>query len=635
MIKWKSHGMRNWVLSAAATGLLCQSLPVFGQSRNLNFFSKKSSASKPVPAPAPSAEPPRLLAVPDSPTDDSSSAQPILQTAAGEKSEVQKQLEALYEKDGRTMPPMITSVQPINPTPSQPQQGAANSTQAGTTAPQQPAANPAARGTPATTSAPQNAVRPGQGYTQYTPHPQAIPYTIKPINQSPQATSGTRNYAAVFDAQSTSQQPVEQVAVQPQPVAPAPLPPQQQQAQSPSAPPQKNPNLMARFFKKIGVGTRQQTQPPLPPDYNPAVPNVPPVSGSGVAGMPPAQVPMTPPALASTPQGIPQLNPQIGSLPELPPPLVSIPALAQQATPISVATTAESTPPLKSEPQPQAAAAAPETLADKSAPVVASPITDFPNPFTEITEAEADKKIAPKSAVAMEVKDTSPPTQAAPMAAPEVAQKPEEDPFANTAKDFSEPMLDESVGPGVVVKNATPPTTPKAAPTTEPLSPPALTAPSGDDAKPAVESTPGALTPSFDTGGLVPPETTVDPHLEKMKRIRDRFGMKGLKGFCPVTLHDERDLVDARPEFHFTHRTQKFHFASAEAREKFAADPSRYAPAAYGADVVALSRDKDVVEGTLDYAAWFKGRLYLFGSQENYNAFVASPAKFATLTGIE
>ena len=111
--------------------------------------------------------------------------------------------------------------------------------------------------------------------------------------------------------------------------------------------------------------------------------------------------------------------------------------------------------------------------------------------------------------------------------------------------------------------------------------------------------------------------------------------MKGLKGFCPVTLHDERELVDAKSDHHATHRGQKFHFASAEAMAKFVEDPSRYAPAAYGADVVALTRDKDVVEGSLDFAAWFKGRLYLFGSQEAHDTFVAGPVQFATPAGIE
>ena len=122
---------------------------------------------------------------------------------------------------------------------------------------------------------------------------------------------------------------------------------------------------------------------------------------------------------------------------------------------------------------------------------------------------------------------------------------------------------------------------------------------------------------------------------DKMLKIRERGGMKGLKGFCPVTLHDERELVDAKSEFHSTYRGQKFHFSNDEAKSKFEQDPSLYAPAAYGADVVALTRDKDVVEGSLDYAAWFKGRLYLFGGQDAHDAFVANPVQYATPAGIE
>ena len=148
--------------------------------------------------------------------------------------------------------------------------------------------------------------------------------------------------------------------------------------------------------------------------------------------------------------------------------------------------------------------------------------------------------------------------------------------------------------------------------------------------------------PELDVGALseqpadaLTPADPSDSYLEKMQRIRDRFGMKGLKGFCPVTLRDERELLDAKPEFHFTHRSQKFHFASEEARNRFEAEPSLYAPAAYGADVVSLGRDKDVVEGTLDFAAWYKGRLYLFSTQENYYVFVKSPVTYASPAGVE
>lgn len=114
-----------------------------------------------------------------------------------------------------------------------------------------------------------------------------------------------------------------------------------------------------------------------------------------------------------------------------------------------------------------------------------------------------------------------------------------------------------------------------------------------------------------------------------MEKIRQRGGMKGLKGFCPVTLRDERELKDALPEFQASYRGQKFHFASAEARAKFQEHPERYAPAAFGADVVVLLRDRDVVEGSLEHAAWYRGRLFLFSSAETYEIFVASPDQYA------
>lgn len=121
----------------------------------------------------------------------------------------------------------------------------------------------------------------------------------------------------------------------------------------------------------------------------------------------------------------------------------------------------------------------------------------------------------------------------------------------------------------------------------------------------------------------------------KMRRIIQRSDMKGLKGFCPVTLRDQRELADSRPEFSSSHRGQKFFFASKVALSKFEQDPARYAPAAYGADVVVLTEDQDVVEGTLDFAAWYKGRLYLFGTQTTHDKFISQPDKYASPPGIE
>jgi YHS domain-containing protein len=83
------------------------------------------------------------------------------------------------------------------------------------------------------------------------------------------------------------------------------------------------------------------------------------------------------------------------------------------------------------------------------------------------------------------------------------------------------------------------------------------------------------------------------------------------------------------------HRGQTFHFANEDARTKFEQDPVRYAPAVFGADVLALSRHQEVVEGSLDFATWYKGRLFLFASKETHDTFIESPAEFATPAGIE
>lgn len=150
-----------------------------------------------------------------------------------------------------------------------------------------------------------------------------------------------------------------------------------------------------------------------------------------------------------------------------------------------------------------------------------------------------------------------------------------------------------------------------------------------------LEGQPAALTPIIAPQARVDRTATDETTATKMRRIIQRTDIKGLKGFCPVTLRDQRELADSRPEHVATYRGQKFYCASKVAQAKFEADPARYAPAAYGADVVILTDDQDVAEGSLDYAAWYKGRLYLFSNQETHDTFVANPERYASPAGIE
>ena len=105
----------------------------------------------------------------------------------------------------------------------------------------------------------------------------------------------------------------------------------------------------------------------------------------------------------------------------------------------------------------------------------------------------------------------------------------------------------------------------------------------------------------------------------------------GLKGFCPVAIRDERRLAVALDQFTCEHQAQTYRFCSAEALEKFQANPDLYAPMAGGLDVVAVRQGSAVANGTLDFAVWYRHRLHLFSTTENLAAFRAAPRTFASV----
>lgn len=131
----------------------------------------------------------------------------------------------------------------------------------------------------------------------------------------------------------------------------------------------------------------------------------------------------------------------------------------------------------------------------------------------------------------------------------------------------------------------------------------------------------------------LPPEASpAEPAKEevdtKLKLIAERGELRGLKGFCPVALRDDRDLKNALPEHHSTFQGRTYYFSTADAKTAFDENPKQYAPITGGQDVVLL-KEKVTKEGSLDHAVWFKDRLYLFTSQKTLEQFVATPKEFA------
>lgn len=103
---------------------------------------------------------------------------------------------------------------------------------------------------------------------------------------------------------------------------------------------------------------------------------------------------------------------------------------------------------------------------------------------------------------------------------------------------------------------------------------------------------------------------------------------KGFRGFCPVVLKDERKLIEARPHIRSEFRGKIYTFSTVEAKDAFEENPRKYVPAGDGNDVVRLTSGETGVEGTLEHAAWYRGRLYLFSSAQTRREFVETPSRY-------
>jgi YHS domain-containing protein len=90
-------------------------------------------------------------------------------------------------------------------------------------------------------------------------------------------------------------------------------------------------------------------------------------------------------------------------------------------------------------------------------------------------------------------------------------------------------------------------------------------------------------------------------------------------------LHDERRLVEAQPEVTTVLDGYRYSFSSAEARDKFIADPELYLPVAGGRDVVSLIHTAEPANGTLYHSVWYRDQLFMFLSAENLKNFKSNP----------
>jgi YHS domain-containing protein len=103
----------------------------------------------------------------------------------------------------------------------------------------------------------------------------------------------------------------------------------------------------------------------------------------------------------------------------------------------------------------------------------------------------------------------------------------------------------------------------------------------------------------------------------------------GLEGYCPVALIDQSKWLKGDPRWGIVHRGRTYLFFSAEAKERFWANPDRYSPALSGLDTVILADRGDHREGSRNHGLVYRDRVYLFSSEESLQQFVRSPQRYA------
>lgn len=385
--------------------------------------------------------------------------------------------------------------------------------------------------------------------------------------------------------------------------------------------------------------------PPLSATVPPAVIlGAPEVPAAPTSAAPVAAAPMAPPPLAAA-------EPQPAAFPVVAPPLA-----AAAPAPSSAAPATSSAAPFP------AAAASTSNALTASPPVLAPPLAPPASPVLPVVPPQ------PTSAAPVVTVPAAPPAiaTAAPAAVPSVpAPATAPAPVAQVAEEgfFSEEEERSIDQPGTSGPSGQKPGSPlvvQAQPVAPAVAPPSMPAQaiatpvqaSATPVQPVTTPLPPLNVPPAAGSDLAALPATVQPTTVqpagqpslqpvprsgapasggKMALISARADRPGLKGFCPVMLRDHRELVDARPEFQSSYGRRVIMLSSAEAKIVFDSDPAKYAPAADGNDVVHFKRTGEELEGSLQHAVWYKGRLYLFVSGESLDSFIGDPLPHAMM----
>ena len=102
-----------------------------------------------------------------------------------------------------------------------------------------------------------------------------------------------------------------------------------------------------------------------------------------------------------------------------------------------------------------------------------------------------------------------------------------------------------------------------------------------------------------------------------------------LDGYCPVELARKKAWKLGNEKYQAEYLGRNFHFLDQENRQAFLADPEKFAPMIAGFDPVALVESGELRLGKRRHGAWYNSQIFLHKSEATLQRFTSDPEFFA------
>lgn len=120
------------------------------------------------------------------------------------------------------------------------------------------------------------------------------------------------------------------------------------------------------------------------------------------------------------------------------------------------------------------------------------------------------------------------------------------------------------------------------------------------------------------------------PRAARKTGSRSRTMRLGLQGYSPVTLLTQKRWQRGEKKFSCRIESTTYQMASEEELRQFRKDPVRYIPRLSGRDPVRLVEQKQSVLGSIRFAVFYDGGLFLFQDAASRTRFCQQPRKYVS-----